>query len=737
MKRLHHNVYGLPSRIFRVICALGISLWVFFFLDVQLRHLSPLIHGVLFVSAILIPVAATLLFNILESKKNVIPYSRKDGFEFLGLHNLKESVLENRHDVLPRDEEITYIHRVLEETVFPQTSVKQALCITGPSGCGKSTILSFFRQVYKEEYSIFDFSGNYKEFHGHMVSLFGTNIDQKISEMACRGKVVFILDQFERFFFLPEKEQKSIREIIQCLCRKNTGIILSLREEYLAEFMKRFDMNNLLSPDDESSVIPRGILRQMISIIEKNPGNRSASSIFIRPSKTVVWEYHRIINNAAVHLDTAEKGSGHVILEEMAATLFYCRNQNEMSSQMQGVNSHASILESKCRLLFGEEGLSFFRKHEREPLIEQQIIFHMAEFNQKVYSYPDEELRSFFQKDNNEILGQYFDIQLAACDSYFQASRLLYLLSQARINHLSISTRDVENCLFPNLFDRKGHERLMRIIGQLETMQLIRKNTEGSTLEYEIAHDFIASSYLEYCSTNMNRGMKSALDLYISEYMDEDRSIFLHEKTSHRQAVYGQRYYPIATSVSICFMCIAFFTERFVFNPWTSIWGGFNPYGSYCPALPLFITAISVIYLCFIYDKIVKYYRGKKTKVCRIIYLFLMLLAVAAVFAYPHFLFFDSIDLAVAAINIGLLLNHDYQQTCRRELTMYGLKSCLIGLVFAFGHVFFYIFNSNFDDYLILTEYVMFTFLVAYAFISHMTQEFLFARMADASSEKL
>ena len=61
----------------------------------------------------------------------------------------------------------------------------------------------------------------------------------------------------------------------------------------------------------------------------------------------------------------------------------------------------------------------------------------------------------------------------------------------------------------------------------------------------------------------------------------------------------------------------------------------------------------------------------------------------------------------------------------------------MIGLVFGAAHIVFFIFNRTFDDYMILIEFIMFTILVSYAFLAHMTQEFLFARMADASSETI
>ena len=370
-------------------------------------------------------------------------------------------------------------------------------------------------------------------------------------------------------------------------------------------------------------------------------------------------------------------------------------------------------------------------------MIEQQIIFHMAEFNQKIFLYSEEELHAFMEKNNNELLAQYFDHQLLSCKNYFHASRLLYLLSQARLRQIALKTQDLENYLFPNLFETKGHERLMNVIAQLEKVQLIRKNTEGSGIEYEIAHDFIATTYLNYCATNMDRNVKSALDLFIMEYIDDKRRVEFLEKISQRQEIYKQNFYRNTTYFMVASAFIAYFGQLFIFNPWATVWRDFNPYGDYIPAFPFFITAISAVYIFNMYDKTVKYYGGEKLKLCKILYFFFAILAMLAVFAYPHFLFFDGLGLATATLNIALLLDQRYRQACRNELLAYGAKSFMMGIVYAVAHIFFLAFNSHFANFLIISEFTMFTILLAYGFFVHMTQDFLYARMSDSSSEKI
>ena len=88
-------------------------------------------------------------------------YQRHNGFEFIGLYDLSGSKSLEGRDILSRDEEVKYLGQMLEELIFSQEGVKQAICLTGKSGCGKSTILSFFKKKYDDVYQIYDLTGSY------------------------------------------------------------------------------------------------------------------------------------------------------------------------------------------------------------------------------------------------------------------------------------------------------------------------------------------------------------------------------------------------------------------------------------------------------------------------------------------------------------------------------------------------------------------------------------------------
>lgn len=732
MKRVHHNVYGLSETAFRFAYSAALALWAISLSDIFTVDL-PAANRLAITSAIFILTALVVFIIGPRKKVEISPYTRQNNYRFLGLFDLKGTPLSGSHDVISRKEDADYVNRILEETLFPQVLLKQALCITGPSGSGKSTILAFFEQNYGKEYKIYNFSGNYHKLGSHMESLFGSDIDQKIKELARHQKLVFILDQFERFFFLPKKDQQDIRSYIRKFCMENTAVIITLREEYLADFLKMFDMNNLLG-SEEDRVEQTGVLREMVSVVERSVVKK-ASPI---SGKTDSWNGHRIKDNVKIHLISASNRLDDSILDQVGAALLYCRNQNEMMIRAGGRKSESSELSGKLVEILGEErGMALFEKHANEPLIQQQIIYHMNEFNADKLNYNDEEKDKFIAKNNNELFEHYFDTQLACCPSFFHSSRILYLLSQARLHQVSIQTSDIENCLFPDLLEPDGHSEMMENIKKLEELQLIRKNTEGSTLEYEIAHDFISSMFIAYCSTNMNRGVKNALDLFISEFVNEKRQADFKEKIAYRRQAFKDCFFGIVTQVVFVIMVLIHLVQRFIYNPWTSVWADWNPYGDYLPIFPLIISLLSVIYLYVMFDKTVKYYRGRKRQRCRICFVLYMIYGTFSVAAYPHFLLILGSDLALATLQIARLLDQEYKQSCRSELSAYGMKSFMIGMVMASAHFLFFMFNRHFETFLIFTEFAMFTILVAYAYVVHMHQEYMFARMTDSASEKI
>ena len=734
LKKTHKNIYGLSGKIFPVVYYVVFGIW-FLCLNEILMSSWPLNVMIPFIIAFILLCVVFGQAVGSSSHKTIIPYRRMDGFEFLGLYNLTGKNITESKDVLSRAEEARYIQHTLEEIIFPQNSVKQALCLVGESGCGKSTIISFLRYMY-DEYAFYDFSGNYMSFEAYLNEVFGDNLDQSIASITKSKKIVFILDQFERFFFLKKEEKNKIKKCIEILSRKNTAVIISLRQEYLADFMKEFDMNNLKGQIKTNNISGKGILNPLISVLQA----KEVSQAIKRKNGSGVMSCNgeKIIDNIQVHIEQRGKhGIKNTKFEPVGATLFYCNKQNEATMQRGGQTIESTRVSSKLEKLFGDFGNELFLKYKYEPLIKQQIVFQMAEYDKKVRKMTDEELMTKYSMEDKALISEYFDIQLASVNDYLNASRILYLLSVARINHVAMKRENIEQGMSIDMSGPEGYRQFLETMDKLEKLQLIRKKNEGSDLEFEIAHDYIASEFINYSRQNINRNIMSALDIFITEYLDNNQKKHLEEKKKHTQKMSKDKYFFIMTAVCLICMVAVEVIYRFIYDPWNGILKDFNPCGEIHLIFPLFINVLSVIYLYHMYDKVIKYYRGRKQHQCRIIFFFSMLLAVAAVTCYPHYLCIDGVDLAMVGLNYVFLLGDDYQQSCRNELRAYGMRTALMGFVFSIAHILFLICTPTFEIYIVYFEAVAFSLLVGFAYMSHMTTEYLNGRRADASSEKI
>ncbi len=737
-KKTSHNVYGIADRIFYVITGVLVALVI-----CGLLHLIPVSESgtVTIVLDVLVLVAGVFagLFKGSSCRQTILPYRRRDAFEFIGLYDLAAAIEHEdglgKSDVLSRDEEVRYLNEVLETLIFPQRSIKQAICLTGKSGCGKSTILSFFKQQYKDRYEIFDFSGHYTNLQASLAEMLGTDPMKELLIRGRKKKLVFIFDQFERFFFLEEEKKQQVRNLIASLSRENTGMILSMREEYLAEFMKEFDINNMMQEGALGGKEHTGILNHLTSVIREDK-----KQYYVADEKkfgrTVCWQQNTIKENHQVHMEFVGSLGDRTALDPVGSTVFYCENQNEVRVRSGRTEEHASILLNKCEMLFGTDGKAFYEKHKQEPLIQQQITYHMAEYEKKEKQCSHEELKALFEKEDFELLNQYFDVQLTSTESYFHASRILYLLSQARLHQVVMKRQDLEYGLFERQFSRTGHKEVNRVMEQLEQLQLIRRNIKRSDQEYEIAHDFIAQAFLTYSHSNMDRNVKSALDIYMAEYLDTNKKEYIEAKRSHCAGVEASRFYTV---VYLVFAFLALAVDgvvHFGYNPWQEIWQEWNVYGDIFTFVPLLMTEACMLYIYQVYHKVIRFYRGKKELACKAVFTGIMAAAVLATLFYPHGLLLYGVGLAVMGANCAFLLNASYQKASRMEMRNYGLKCSVMGLAFAVLHLILWIFNARFPVYMIFVEMAMMALLVGYAYLAHMTREYLYGRRMDAGSER-
>lgn len=732
-KKTGYNIYGLKDGAFYLLAALICAAVLIALMDLMISAWPIPVRAGLYggIAALAVIIGIVLRQS---GRAEVEGYRRQEGFEFIGLYDLSAGELDKSSDILPREEEAQYLGYILENLIFRQTGIKQALCLTGKSGCGKSTILSFFRKEYQDRYAIYDFTGCYNNFEAALTELLGSDPEQRLQAESREKKVIFILDQFERFFFLPREKRERMRELMIRVSRKNTAMILSMREEYLADFMKEFDVNNMKRDNRQGTEpLPMGILNNLTSIIRDDVKNyhvmkRQQQNVFHE------WKGDSIKENYLMHLDTVGGYLESTSVDPVGNTIFYCENQNDLSENKM---NKSAVMENKCELLFGERGRNYFEKHRNEPLIEQQIFFHMAEYEKKEKQKPEEEIQSLLNMEEYELLDRYFDTQLAATGDYYNASRILYLLSHARMNQIVLKRNDLEYGLFENQFSKNGHRDVNKVIDRLEELQLIRRNIRRSDQEFEIAHDFIAQAFLNYSYSNMDRNVKSALDIFMAEMTDSNRQTYIEEKRRHSEKAQKSKYYKTVGLIAAAAAVAADIIVKAVFNPWMGLWQKGNVFGDIVTVLPLLVMLTSMLYIYQVYQKVLQFCRGKREMQCRVIYLILMAGAVLGVIFYPYGMMFFGVCLAVMGLNCIFLLNGNYQKSSRKELQNYGWKCSLIGIAFAVLHVLFCLFNDVFPVYYVFIEMVMMFLLIGYSFIAHMTREYLYGRRMDAGSERV
>lgn len=763
-KGIHRNSYSLSPKAFRFVwwgstALFAASLFQPFFIGV-----SGINYGIIFIAI----AAATFLAGYILSapdKEEILPYKRCSGFNFLGLHDLSNVILdENSSDVIKRDEEVEYIYNVLENIIFPQGNIKQTLCITGKSGCGKSTILAFLQQKYSEEkdkYMVYNFSGNYNNLKGVLEENFGDHISDKISNLTIkRRKIIFILDQFERYFFLTAQKQKDIRKFIEELCQKNTAVIVSLREEYLAEFLKEFDLNDIKSNsliNDE--VTHHGLLRDLVGYIKD-----TENYVVMQSSRSSVtytlWKNEHIKNPERIHiLDPISNGVAE--FNRPGITLFYCENQSFSSKKKEEENNNKKeeenkkeIMKEKCEKCFKPEiEAKFYEKYRDKPLIEQEIVFHMAEYDQKIRN-DENAAERYINTDNQDILKRYFDIQLSATGDYFNALRIMYILSSARLHQISMKTSEIETGLFADQFSKKGAEALAKTMAKLEELQLIKRSMRNSQSEYEISHDFIAKTFTNYCSNTMDRNVKEALDIYLSDYLVEyERSISVKEdkntdgsqKTDENKFYIRLRnkiseqnkdnYYKVIACIFAALIILTDLFYRIVWNPWQDGILKDPVNGFFACFIPIHLI-ICFVYFYQMFDKVFKFYNGKHGVWLKVIYFFMGLITYMSELFYPHFLSTNGTVLFLIGATGVIILSGDHRETSKNALRRYGAKCMLMGGIYALAHIMVFLYKKELTPEIIILEVWVMAALTAFAHLSHMSAEYLYGRRMDVSEDK-
>lgn len=420
------------------------------------------------ISGIILYLIIIAILFILKYKKNdanIQPYKRTENF--IGLYDA--ATLDCDDKLIIRTDEINFLKSKIK-AMMDGDLPNRTICLVGESGCGKSTILHMMLNTMENEAEIVDCSADYSSLFTIIRKRFGERLnDVKANLERAEKPILFVFDQFERFFFLDDEKQKEFRQkYLTILSSKKVVSIFVLRNEFLAQFtysINLFDITNN-----------------------------------VRTNTGVLTYYMPHTGNDLPQF-------------------FYCDNSNVIAERIdqkyiESFDGRGKDIKIMCECAFS--GLDKFTKiydtFKSDKLIEQQIFLNILE-NDK-YFINQQNFSLFLNKE--ELLTMYFDRQLCSTGNYADAMRIMYLFSKGRKSRKAFDVLEIRNALY-----NTNSSKIKDCINKLNHLQLIRK-IQNKQESYEVIHDYIADKYVEYCEKEMKPEVKMTLDNYISNRDSEE-----------------------------------------------------------------------------------------------------------------------------------------------------------------------------------------------------------------------
>lgn len=594
-----------------------------------------------------------------ERIRAIRPYERSD--TFVGLYSIEESkAIEANFDngLINREKEIEYIEKVLR-TIWGQQGHKRGICLVGASGCGKSTILNLLEHgKYRElndEYDIYNFSDKYDYLEDYLKDTFKTDYVVNIQKRS--RNIIIILDQFERFFSLKTEKKEMIKRCIEKLSLPNVAIIFSLREEYFLQFLYTFDINYL------------------------NAENNFSPDF----NGTIAHKKYFMGQNGDMPNDN----------------IMVCVGEENYSG-----TDHNEMLRL-CEQAFNvEKGDRIFEHFKDATLIQQQIIFNILE-NENGYIASER----FCNWDINSMMKRYFDVQLSSTGNFFDASRIMYLLSVGRNDGIGFTNDDLETALC--IFTQNEKDDFQKCIKELHRLRLIKRIKHNVAGIYEVSHDYIAQSFEIYAGTEMPSNVKTALDEYKSEYV---RKLGIKEKIERHIAEQKKVTVAIGIVILSYFVSVALYILSL------------NGMYKHIPIVVLALSLTSLLYVYEFYRNITFHYHNGKSICAEICYLATMACGTLAV-AFPDiwliFLGIGNAIQGVASFRIGR--DKTISSVGQQMFFAYGAKTILMGSLVTICRLVLYWRHPTMDVEMI--EVIIMAALLLYSYLAHMNKEFFYAHL--------
>lgn len=658
-KRLHRNIFHFQithDEIYNLLVFV-LALSVSYELVKQFMGDNDILIIWIFIAAYIV-----LLFcrKWQERIMTIKPYERSN--TFVGLYSIEESkAIEANFDngLINREKEVEYIEKILR-TIWGQQGHKRGICLVGASGCGKSTILNLlehgkYRKI-NDEYDIYNFSDKYDYLEDYLKDTF--KADYSLNIQKSLRNIVIILDQFERFFSLKEEKKDMIKGCIKKLSLPNVAIIFSLREEYFLQFIYTFDINYLNTENDFKSDFNGTIAHK----------------------KYFMGQNEEISNDDNILVCLGEEN-------------YFGTDHNEMLRL--------------CEQAFNDEnGYNVFTHFKDATLIQQQIVFNILE-NEKSYIASDR----FCNWDINSMMKRYFDVQLSSTGDFFDASRIMYLLSVGHNNGISFTNDDLESALC--IFTQNEKDDFHNCIEELHRLRLIKRIKHNVMGIYEVSHDYIAQSFEIYASTEMPSNVKTALDEYKSEYV---RKLGIKEKIE--KYIAEQKKVTVAVGIMILSYIVSI--ALYVLS--------LNGMYKHIPIVVLALSLTSLLYVYEFYRNITFHYHNGKSICAKFCYLATMICGTLAVVFPNIWLICLGIGNAIQGFtSFWIGRDKTISSVGRQMFLAYGAKTIFMGSMITICRVVLYWRNPKMDFEMI--EVIIMVALLLYSYLAHMNKEFFYAHL--------
>lgn len=684
---------------------------------------------------IAVVIVAHWIYYHFFSTRQVDPYTKTENF--IGLFNIEniESVsTTDMTGLIDREHEVEQLRQALKDAAEQQTGA--SVCLMGKSGCGKSTIIYLLQKDSEaaSEFFFINVSTHYKSlreyikrFDGYLPQMnlettskfFSINVSTRYKSLqkyikrsnralAEHGKTaVIIMDQFERFFKETREVQREIETIIKSLAKAGVVILFSMREEVFLSFLTRFDPNDL----------PRETTGQSKGILY-------ARDPLLSIGKEHIW--------ICVGDDRSESDSN-----DTGKTIFdWCKEAFTKDN--------------------GQEAAAIFDVVKNMSLIQKEIVLNMLDCERQ----NKQEVSRLLGKGERPLMERYYDRQLCSTGNFFDASRIMYILSVGRLSNFYFSKTDMRDALCILDSELSAFDQCVEA---LQNCQLIKQITGDSDNFYEVAHDYIAQSYEIYANVVLSTDVKVSIDEYCAErvnqkinvreglneapaktidgeaYVNEAAKRFKRQKRRHTfanivgamAAIIGIITY-IGIHMSISYSPVDNIADaaaessvsisREIFNVCQRVC-----YIGHIPIAELFIALLSLLYIYTFYKNITCLYDGKTRGLLALFYLMILTMGCASIVRSDMWLVFLGIGNAIQGISC-LLIGYDKKLSLRgrKVFCSYGWKTVLVGvLLVTLGVVL--ILTEVEATYAFLLKTLPMVALLLYSFYSHMNREFFYS----------